>query len=111
MKNLAVLTPLDDVASNKVEDLYSTEIYDGHHLFWATQQRTLGPSRDEQYLCSAPVDGGDNPRRVVGPPSGAPYGSSDCLWHRSGRSVTSRKKRLLSCVEQDDSRSRSDVPR
>jgi hypothetical protein len=25
-------------------------LYDGHHLFGTKQQRTLGPSRDEQYI-------------------------------------------------------------
>jgi hypothetical protein len=45
------LTSLDDVWSNKVVILnVGQHLYDGHHLFGTKQQRTLGPSRDEQYL-------------------------------------------------------------
>jgi hypothetical protein len=30
-------------------------LYDGHHIFGTKQQRTLGPSQDEQYLGFGPV--------------------------------------------------------
>jgi hypothetical protein len=54
MNRLAYLTPLDDVGSNKVVILnVGQHLYNGHDLFGTKQQRTLGPSHDEQYLGSA----------------------------------------------------------
>jgi hypothetical protein len=51
MNRLWYLAPLDDVGSNKVVILnVGQHLYDGHHLFVTKHQRTLGPSRDEQYL-------------------------------------------------------------
>jgi hypothetical protein len=78
--------------------MWGQHLYDGHHLFGTKQQRTLGPSRDEQVWLRE-VNNGGGLRWVAQSSGSARCGGMDSprLWAR--RSVTWRQKRRLPCAQ------------
>jgi hypothetical protein len=77
-------------------------LYDGHHLFGTKQQRSLGPSRDEQCLGFSfarwMARWSAMGRWVAGLPGGSRCRGADYPRLEVGWSTTWQQKRRLPCV-------------